>query len=160
MQTKNCKCQCGCNRELKNLYYTVCVFCQLGNHQLMATGKFGTVINCIDGRTQLPVLKWIKENYSLQYVDTITEPGPDKVISEKSISKIEQLKSKVFISIKAHGSRIVIIAGHHDCAVNPVSKTEHLDQIKKSIKVMKSWNLEVEIFGIWVNEEWKIERVE
>ncbi len=45
----------------------------------MASDKFGTVINCIDSRTQLPVSNWIKENYSVDYVDTITEPGPDKV---------------------------------------------------------------------------------
>ena len=126
----------------------------------MATGKFGTVINCIDGRTQIPVSKWIKENYSLDYIDTITEPGPDRVISEKNIIKIEQLKTKVLISIKAHGSKIVIIAGHHDCAANPVSKTNHIDQIKKSINEIKSWNLDVDVFGIWVNEEWKIERVD
>ena len=126
----------------------------------MATGKFGTVINCIDGRTQIPVSKWIKENYSLDYIDTITEPGPDRVISEKNIIKIEQLKTKVLISIKAHGSKIVIVAGHHDCAANPVSKTNHIDQIKKSINEIKSWNLDVDVFGIWVNEEWKIERVD
>ncbi|KKK49410.1 hypothetical protein LCGC14_3135340, partial [marine sediment metagenome] len=27
----------------------------------MASGKFGTAINCIDGRTQAPVSDWIKE---------------------------------------------------------------------------------------------------
>jgi len=127
---------------------------------MMVNGKFGTVINCIDGRTQFPVLTWIKENYSLDYIDTITEPGPDKAISEKNVSKIEQLKSKVSISIKAHGSETLIIAGHHDCAANPVSKVEHLEQIKKSVQILKSWNFEIEIFGVWVNEEWKIEHVD
>lgn len=29
----------------------------------MISGKFGTVINCIDGRVQIPVSNWIKENY-------------------------------------------------------------------------------------------------
>ena len=126
----------------------------------MIDGKFGTVINCIDGRTQIPVSKWIKENYSLDYIDTITEPGPDKVISEKNASKIEQLKTKVLISINAHGSKIVILAGHHDCAANPVSKTNHINQIKKSINEIKAWNLGIDVLGIWVNEEWKIERVD
>jgi len=35
----------------------------------MADGKFGTSMNCIDGRTQNPVSQWIKENYSVDYVE-------------------------------------------------------------------------------------------
>ena len=41
----------------------------------MSEGKFATSISCIDGRIQLPLAKWIKENYSVDYVDAITEPG-------------------------------------------------------------------------------------
>jgi hypothetical protein len=126
----------------------------------MAEGKFGTLINCIDGRTQLPASSWIKKNYSLDYVDTITEPGPDKLVSEENIEKIEQLKSKINISINAHGSGLVVIAGHHDCAANPVSKEEHQDQIRKSIQIIKSWNMSVEVIGIWINDKWEIETVQ
>ena len=61
----------------------------------MADGKFGTAINCIDGRTQ-----------------------------------------------------------------NPVSKDEHLIQIRKSARIIKSWNLPVEVIAIWVNDQWEVEKVE
>ncbi len=126
----------------------------------MVSGKFGTVINCIDGRTQLPVSNWIKENYSVDYVDTITEPGPDKVFLEANIEKIEQIKSKILISIKAHNSTLVAIAGHHDCAANPISKDEHLIQIRTSINLIKSWNLSVKVMGLWVNDQWKVQLVD
>ena len=126
----------------------------------MAKGRFGTLINCIDGRVQLPSSSWIKKNYSLDYVDAITEPGPDKLVSEEKIEKIEQLKSKINISIKVHGSNLVVIAGHHDCAGNPISKEEHKSQIRKSIKVIKSWKMSVNVVGIWINEKWEIETVE
>jgi len=119
-------------------------------------GKFGTLINCIDGRTQLPAIRWIKENYSLDYVDNITEPGPDKLVSEE---KIEQLKPKIDISIKLHGSNLVVVSGHHGCAGNPISKEEHLSQIRKSIAVIKSLELPVEVIGIWINDKWEIETV-
>ncbi len=122
----------------------------------MAEGKFGTLINCIDGRTQLPAISWIKENYSLDYVDNITEPGPDKLISE---GKIELLKSKINISIKLHGSNLIVVSGHHNCAGNPVSKEEHLSQIRKSIGVIKSLEMSVEVIGIWINDKWEIEPV-
>lgn len=44
--------------------------------------SFGTVLNCIDGRVQIPVINWMKENFDLDYVDLITEPGMDKVLSQ------------------------------------------------------------------------------
>jgi len=122
----------------------------------MAEGKFGTLINCIDGRTQLPAISWIKENYSLDYVDNITEPGPDKLVSE---GKIELLKPKINISIKLHGSNLVVVSGHHNCAGNPISKEEHLSQIRKSIGVIKSLEMSVEVIGIWINDKWEIEPV-
>ena len=89
----------------------------------------------------------------------ITEPGPDKVLSSGPVELIEAVKSKVLISVKAHGSNIVVIAGHYDCAGNPVSKEEHCEEIKKSIKVIQSWNIPI-IVGVWVNEGWKIEIVD
>ena len=107
----------------------------------MVSGKFGTAINCIDGRTQAPVSDWIKENHSVDYVDTITEPGCDKVLLEVDYDKIEHIKSKLLISIKAHNSSLIVIAGHYDCAGNPVSKEEHLTQIKKSIKLPTLYQL-------------------
>jgi len=126
----------------------------------MASGKFGTAINCIDGRTQAPVSDWIKENHSVDYVDVITEPGCDKVLLGVDYVKIEHIKSKLLISIKAHNSSLIVIAGHYDCAGNPVSKEEHLTQIKKSINIIKSWNFPVEVLGVWVNDQWKIEQVD
>jgi len=126
----------------------------------MVSGKFGTAINCIDGRTQAPVSDWIKENHSVDYVDVITEPGCDKVLLEVDYNKIDHIKSKLLISIKAHNSSLIVIAGHYDCAGNPVSKEEHLTQIKKSINIIKSWNFPVKVIGVWVNDQWKIEQVD
>ena len=70
------------------------------------------------------------------------------------------VKSKLLIYIKAHNSSQIVIAGHHDCAANPVSKEEHLTQIKKSINIIKSWNFPVKVLGVWVNDQWKIEQVD
>ena len=121
--------------------------------------KFGTTINCIDGRTQKPVSEWVKENFQVDVVDTVTEPGCDKVMPGNNLEKIEQLKSKVSISINAHKSSVVVIAGHHDCAGNPVSKEKHIEQIKQSVEVIKSWNLPVKVVGLWINDQWQAEQV-
>jgi hypothetical protein len=37
-------------------------------------------------------------------------------------------------------------------------KQAHL--IKKSINIIKSWNFPVEVLGVWVNDQWKIEQVD
>ena len=121
---------------------------------------FATSINCIDGRIQLPVSNWIKQKYSVDYVDVITHPGSDKIIGEKNIEGNSEIKTKTLVSINAHNSKLVVISGHHDCAGNPVSKEMHLTQIKKSINIIKSWNCPVTVIGVWINDQWEIEEIQ
>lgn len=89
----------------------------------------------------------------------ITEPGCDKVVCGTELDSIDKIKSKVLISINAHNSSLVTIAGHHDCAGNPVSKEEHLFQIRRCLENIKSWNLPVKTVGVWVNVKWEIEQI-
>ncbi len=123
----------------------------------MSEGKFATSISCMDGRIQIPLANWIKENHSVDYVDAITEPGVDKKVSGDS--DLDSIKSKVAISINAHKSGLIVVSGHFDCAGNPVSNEEHSSQIKKSVEVISSWNLGVDVIGVWVDENWKVNPV-
>ena len=43
---------------------------------------FFTAINCMDGRVQLPVIKYVQEKFDILFVDMITEPGPILYLSE------------------------------------------------------------------------------
>ncbi len=117
--------------------------------------RFGTAINCIDGRVQQPVADWVRKNYGVDYVDMVNEPGPDKVLSQVRTLLIDSLKDKVSISINAHHSRVVVIAGHHDCAANPVSRDEHEAQIRSAVKEIASLKLPVTIAGLWIDSDWK-----
>lgn len=118
----------------------------------MPSGTFGTAINCIDGRAQGPVADWVKVNGHVQYVDMITEPGADKVLAQGFSAQIEALKQKALISVNAHKSAIIAIAGHDDCAANPVSKDEHLAHIRTAMQTVSSWGLPVRVVGLWVTE--------
>lgn len=109
----------------------------------------------MDGRIQLPIIHWLKEKHNVSYVDTITEPGIDKLFL--NASKVQEIKYKASISVNAHGSKIILISGHHDCAGNPVSKNEHIEHIKNSISVIQSWKMPVKVIGAWVNEDWELE---
>lgn len=123
----------------------------------MAKGKFATSVSCMDGRIQIPLTNWIKENFSVDYVDTITEPGIDKLVADNT--DLESIKTKVGISINKHESELIVVSGHYDCAGNPVSNEEHINQIKKGIEVISSWNLGVKVVGVWVDDTWKINTV-
>ena len=123
----------------------------------MAEGKFGTSVTCMDGRIQIPLANWIKENYSVDYVDTITEPGIDKKMAEKV--DLESIKTKVGISINAHKSGIIVVSGHYDCAGNPVSEEEHISHIKKGVEEISSWNLGVKVIGVWVDGSWNVKPI-
>lgn len=118
---------------------------------------FVTAINCIDGRIQRPITEFAIRKFQADYVDMITEPGPDKLLSEnKAFDAIESVKRRTLVSIKKHNSKIIIIAGHHDCAVNPVKKETHYKQIKKALQNIKGWHSEVDFYGVWVNERWEV----
>ena len=123
----------------------------------MAKGKFATSVSCMDGRIQIPLTNWIKENFSVDYVDIITEPGIDKQVADNT--DLESIKTKVGISINKHESELIVVSGHYDCAGNPVSNEEHITQIKKGIEVISSWNLGVKVVGFWVDDTWKINTV-
>jgi carbonic anhydrase len=111
--------------------------------------SFATSLSCIDGRVQLPMINWIKDKYLVDYVDTITAPGIDKAISDNDI---ESIKKSVMISVSNHKSSHIVISGHFGCAGNPVSDEEHFIQIKKSVEIINSWNLNVDVIGVWIDE--------
>ena len=126
----------------------------------MSHGKFATAINCMDGRTQEPVSKWIKTKFGVDYVDTITEPGPEKIIAMGIQPNLDSIKTRVRISVDKHGSRNVALVAHHDCAGNPVSKEQHVEHVKQSADVVRSWGLPVKVYTLWVDGNWCVQEIE
>jgi len=122
--------------------------------------NFVTAINCMDGRTQLPVIDFLKNNYNAKFVDNITEPGPIKYLEmRENCELLESFKRRLDISVKKHGSNLIAIVAHYDCAGNPLPKEKQLVQLQKSCDFIKGMYPTVEVIGIWVNDEWKVEEV-
>jgi len=115
----------------------------------------------MDGRVQDAVKDYMKNNYSVDYVDMVTEPGPNKILAENSDSVIiENIKKRVEVSVHHHGSKVVAIVGHFGCAGNPAEKEEQVQHLKKAEEVVKSFNFPVEIILLWVDGDWKtVEKV-
>ncbi len=122
--------------------------------------SFATAINCMDGRTQIPVIDYVRKKCGVDYVDMITELGPIRILAEnRDKAPLESIKRRVEISIGKHGSEHIAIVGHHDCAGNPVEKETQINLILKSIKIVQSWNFNVGIIGLWVEEKWTAHEV-
>lgn len=117
--------------------------------------KFACAINCMDGRVQDAVKNYMKENYRVDYVDMVTEPGPNKILADNSNSAIvENIKKRVEVSVHHHGSKVVAIAGHFGCAGNPTEKEEQIQHLKKAKEIVKNFGFPVEIVLLWVDGDW------
>jgi len=122
--------------------------------------RFGTAINCIDGRTQEPVIDFMKKKYDIDGVDMVTFPGVDGIISSSENSdEIALLRNAVSISVEKHRSRIIAVVGHFDCAGNPGNREHHYAHVRSAVHEVKSWNFPAQVFGFYVNEKQQIEEV-
>jgi hypothetical protein len=121
--------------------------------------RFVTAINCIDGRVQEPVARWMARRLAADYVDMITEPGPDAILARGRGAEMKSIKRRVLLSTTAHGSRTIAVVGHHECTGNPVPDETHIEQIQRSVRFLRSWRLPVRILGLWVNHRGNVELI-
>ena len=126
----------------------------------MAEGTFVTAITCMDGRVQRPVTDWKEHRFAADYVDTITEPGPNGILAERAdAAAVESILARVRISVDGHGSSAVAVVGHHDCAGNPAAKDRQLAQVRDAVTVIGEQFPGVEVVGLWVDEDWQVEEL-
>ncbi len=100
---------------------------------------------------------YMKENYGVDYVDQITEPGPNKILCEgQDCDKgvIEDIKKRVEISVHHHGSKVVAIVGHFGCAGNPATKEEQIEHLEKAQKAVEGFGFPIEVILLWVEGDW------
>jgi carbonic anhydrase len=116
-----------------------------------------TCLNCMDGRVQLPVLNWIKENYRVDFVDVITEAGMDNVLSNQE--DIREVLRSITISVNVNKSTRLFVVGHYDCRGNPVEDSVHHQEIISAVKRLKGYWPGLEVIGLWVNKDWAVELV-
>jgi|SRR3990167_3079827 len=125
---------------------------------------FFTVVGCMDGRVQSPVVEFGRAKFGADYPDTITEAGIVGLISNNPDSAfVENLKLKLIISIEKHHSKGIVVDGHQECAGNPVSDEKHKEDVIKSVEFVRSLTEDkVPVTGIFVvrrNNTWKAEEI-
>ena len=119
--------------------------------------SFSTVINCMDGRVQMPVINHLQKRYGVDYVDVVTEAGPVGLLSQHPGSR-EALSvfRRVEVSIEAHSSKQIAIVAHSDCAGNPVPDSEQKQQIYSCLEILARRYPHMELLGLWLDQDWRI----
>ena len=118
---------------------------------------FSTAINCMDGRVQLPVIDYMMKRFNVEYVDSITEPGPVKILAEQTDPVLlDSIFKRVSISLKKHGSTTVAICAHADCAGNPAEENIQKEQLKKARALLQIKFPSAEIVTLWLDPDWNV----
>ncbi len=114
----------------------------------------------MDGRVQLPVILYLQKKFNVEYVDTITEPGPNRILAENSdAEKMRSIAERLNISVEKHHSEGIAIVGHHDCAGNPASKDVQLEHLDDAVQFLREQYKGMKIIGLWVNDSWEVQQV-
>lgn len=121
---------------------------------------FAVAVTCIDGRAHDPLVRWAREHLGVDYVDLVTQPGADAALSECPLDVCSAIRDKLDVSVNAHASRAVVIAGHDDCAANPVSPAVHRRQILDAVRQVEAWALDLTVVGIWIDRNGDVTTVE
>ena len=123
--------------------------------------RFCSVINCIDGRVQLPVIRYLQKRFNVDYVDSITEAGPNLILTEaKNTSSTQAIFERLKISVENHHSVGVAIVGHHDCAGNPAPKNDQIVHLQKAIQSIRQQYENIEVIGLWVDKNWEVHEID
>lgn len=126
----------------------------------MSEKRFVTAINCMDGRVQDCVNRWLKNLYRADYVDVITAPGPVKILAAGGPEfMMNSIKRCLAVSTEKHRSPAVAIVAHHDCAGNPLPKEEQLSQLYLAAEKIRENFPGLKVHLLWVNEDWQVEEV-
>jgi hypothetical protein len=122
--------------------------------------SFVTAINCIDGRTQGPLIAYLVERWQARYVDMVTQPGPANVIGQnRDRGATRSIYQRVDISVRAHGSKHLAIVAHHDCAAVPHDRKRQEEDVHRSVLRLSRKYPAMHILGLWLDENFQVEEI-
>ena len=118
--------------------------------------SFCTVVNCMDGRVQLPVIRYLQDRFEVRYVDSVTEAGPVRSLAKPVDETVSQsILRRVAVS-RTHGSKVVAVIAHDDCAGNPEDETTQRRQLGEAVDFIAGHFPDMLILGLWLSREWNV----
>jgi len=123
--------------------------------------RFCTVINCMDGRAQTPVICYLQRRFDADYVDVVSEPGPNRILAAGQDNvAIRSIEQRVQLSVQRHQSVGIAVVGHHDCAGNPSPAVQQNQDTAAAVDRIRRAFPRIPVIGLWLNESWEIEELQ
>jgi len=126
----------------------------------MSEKTFVTTINCLDGRVQECVIRWLNNLYRADYVDVITAPGPVKILASGEPEFVaNSIQECLAVSTEKHRSPALAIVAHHDCAGNPLPRDKQIEQLLQAGDLVRRQFPALDIRLLWVDENWQVQEI-
>ncbi len=123
--------------------------------------SFCTVIDCMDGRVQRSVFDYMTARFDVPYVDTITAPGPNGILSRRDDEQAVAFLLRCFeVSIQKHNTVGIAVVGHHDCAGNPGDRTHQDADTREAVRFLRKRYPQTPIIGLWVDGSLIVEEID
>lgn len=114
---------------------------------------FCTAINCMDGRVQMPVIRFLQARFGVEHVDCITEPGPVRIFDKAAdLMVLNSIFTRVNVSLLEHHSRGIAICAHWDCNANLVDNDTQQRQLRRAVIFLKESYPDAEVIAVWVDK--------
>jgi len=114
----------------------------------------------MDGRVQLPVIKYLQKRFNAEHVDMITEPGPNLILATREkTTLVESILDRLRISVEKHHSAAAAIVAHYDCAGNPTTKEKQILHLQDALIFIKQQYSQIEAIGLWVDENLQVNEI-
>ena len=127
---------------------------------MTSSGRFGAVINCMDGRIQTRTLDQVMTRFGVRYVDNITATGAMKNFDGAVTATGEGLLDSLSVSKEAHGTNQVALVAHAGCAGNPVPDTTQKDQLRRAKAVVAERFPEMEVIALFFDPRIGFEKIQ
>ena len=98
---------------------------------------FAAAVGCIDGRIHPALTRFVVERHGVDAVDLVTEPGVDGALAAGAEDVLAGVLRRLAPSRQAHAARVVVVAGHEDCAAMPGDLDDHRRAIRAAVKRLR-----------------------
>ena len=120
--------------------------------------RFALAITCLDGRVQRPVVEYLRRKYNVDYVDLITEPGPERALTEPTRARTQAaIHRNARFSRDGHDAEIIAVTAHDECLGNDAESEVRLAQLRAAQQVVIGWNLGADVVALWVHGNGQVE---